>query len=201
MAKKNTFTSNLGLAQLGVMSALIIIMTFVPYLGYISYGWLSITLIHIPVIIGACVCGPGGGAALGAVWGVTCIIKAVLAPPTPLEGIIFRNPLVALIPRVLAGLAAGTVYYLFRSKPKLSSLACALSALVCCLINTALVMGAIYVFFGDKYGAELGIGTVSFGGLTKYVLAAFGINSVLETAAGILICIPIVKALKKVHLR
>ncbi|HZK38983.1 MAG TPA: ECF transporter S component, partial [Clostridia bacterium] len=134
----------LVLAQVGVLSALITVMTFIPYLGYISYGGLSITLLHIPVIIGAVVLGPKIGGLLGGVWGVTCIIKAVLAPPTPLEGIIFRNPIIALIPRIIVGFVAGAVFVLISKNDgpkKLSEKSVkALSA----VISTLLVIGACF---------------------------------------------------------
>lgn len=194
MSNKSTVGANLTIAQLALLSALIIAMTFVPYIGYISYGALSITLLHLPVIIGACVLGAKGGAILGGVWGVTCIIKALLAPPTPLEGIIFRNPLVSLIPRVLAGLAAGAVFSLISKHSGKKDLAAALAAVSCCLVNTVLVMGGIYLF----YSSEVGAGSVSFGGLTKYILAAFGINALVEIAVGIVIGVPVSNALRKV---
>ncbi len=195
MANNTTFRKNLYLAQIAVFSALIIVMTFVPYLGYINYGFLSITLIHIPVIVGACLMGVRAGAALGGVWGVSCIIKAVLAPPSPLEGIIFRNPLIALIPRVLMGMAAGFVMYLLKNKSK--TLGSVLASIAGCLTNTALVMGGIYLIYGEKYGEQLNISSISFGGLTNYILAAFGINAVIEIAVAIIITIPVVKALNK----
>ena len=91
MSNTNSFSKVLKLTQLAILSAIIILMTVVPYLGYISYGWLSITIIHIPVIIGAVVMGPGAGSALGAVWGITCTLKALLAPPSPLDGMIFQK--------------------------------------------------------------------------------------------------------------
>lgn len=191
--QKSAFKSNLALAQTAVLSAIIIAMTFVPYIGYISYGALSITLIHIPVIIGACLIGVKGGIALGSVWGVSCLIKAVLQPPTPIEGIIFKNPLISVIPRILMGLAASLI---FKALKKHKSIGAALSSLGGCLVNTCLVMGGIYLIYGEKYGADLGIASVNFGGLTNYIVAAFGINAVIEIIAAIIITIPVVNAVK-----
>jgi uncharacterized membrane protein len=194
MKENTTIKKNLFLAQIAILSALIIVMTFVPYVGYISYGALSITLIHIPVIIGACLLGVKAGGLLGAVWGISCIIKAVTAPPSPLEGIIFRNPLIALIPRILMGLAAGLMMYLLGKKSKV--LGAVTASIAGCLTNTVLVMGGIYLIYGDKYGEALNISSISFGGLTNYILAAFGINAVIEIALAIIISIPAVKAIK-----
>lgn len=198
MSKSSAMKRNLTIAQLGVLSALIIVMTFVPYVGYISYGALSITLLHIPVIIGACVLGAKGGSILGAVWGITCIIKAVMAPPSPLEGIIFRNPLVALIPRILAGAVAGLVFTLVAKKDKSKHIASALGAICGCLINTIFVMGSIYLLYGESHGAELGIASVNFGGLTNYILAAFTVNAIIEIVVAVVIAIPVSLALRKI---
>ena len=201
MTTKSTIRKNLELAQIAMLSAIIIVMTFVPYVGYISYGALSITLIHIPVIVGACVLGIKGGGILGAVWGISCIIKAVFAPPSPLEGIIFRNPLIALIPRVIAGIAAGLVYSLIAKKTSKKNIGSVFAAVMACLCNTVFVMGGIYLLYGEEYGAELGIASVNFGGLTNYILAAFGINAVLETAVGIAVSVPVAAALRKARIK
>ena len=195
--KSNSFSKNLEIAKLAVLSAIVIVMTFVPYVGYINYGALSITLIHIPVIIGACVLGIKGGLVLGTVWGTSCMIKAILMPPSPLEGIIFKNPLVSIIPRIAAGFVAALVYTLLCKKFKRKEILSGISALCGCLTNTILVMGSIYVIYGSKYSEELGIGSVSFGGLTNYILAAFTINAVIEIVAAVAITIPVAKALRK----
>lgn len=202
MANKHTAAHTLRLAQLGVLSGLILLMTFVPFTGYISYGVLSITLIHIPVLIGAVVMGPGAGAILGGVWGVSCIVKALIAPPSPLEGLIFWNPLVALLPRVLAGLAAGWVFRLAaRAGGKWEHIAAGAAAALGAVTNTVLVMGAIYLLYGTKLGPELGVNLVTFGGLLRYILAAFGLNGVLEIAVGIVLTVPVSAALRKIRVR
>ncbi len=194
MSNKTNTQKTLIMAQIGVLSALITVMTFVPYVGYISYGGLSITLLHIPVIIGAIVMGPKWGSVLGGVWGVTCILKAVLAPPTPLEGIIFRNPIIALIPRILVGLVAGLLFKYFNKGLINTSISLGFTAAFATAVNTALVMGGIYLFYSE----EVGISTISFGGLTKFILAAFGINAVLEIIICIILTIPICNALRKI---
>lgn len=197
MSNTNSFSKVLKLTQLAILSAIIILMTVVPYLGYISYGWLSITIIHIPVIIGAVVMGPGAGSALGAVWGITCTLKALLAPPSPLDGMIFRNPVVSIVPRILVGLVAGLIFACFRksSKKSVRAVGSGVAALFGTIVNTALVMSLIYLFYGSSLGTELGISSVTFGGLINYVLAAFGINGILEIAAAVVLTVPISTAL------
>nr|WP_263849210.1 ECF transporter S component [Lacticaseibacillus sharpeae] len=59
------------ISTLGLLTALIIVQSFVPMIGYISFGGVSITTIHLTVIIGAVMLGTSGGAELGLIWGIT----------------------------------------------------------------------------------------------------------------------------------
>lgn len=193
--------SNLRIAQLGVMSALIIVMTFVPFLGYISYGGLSITLIHIPVIIGACVLGVKGGVVLGAVWGITCIIKAATSP-VAITDPLFTNPLVSLLPRVIAGLVAGLVFSLISKKLKKHHLASILSAISACLTNTVFVMGSLYLVYGNTSdAAKLGIVQFDLGSFIYFILAAFGTNAIFEMIIGVVVAVPVSHALRKIKIK
>lgn len=192
---------NLALAQLGMLSALIVIMTFVPYIGYISIGALSITLLHIPLIIGACVLGVKGGLVLGAVWGITCIIKAATSP-VAITDPLFTNPLVSLLPRLIAGLVAGLVYELVSKKLKKVHLASILSAVFACLTNTVFVMGSLYLVYGQSSeAAKLGIVQFDFGSFIYFILGAFGTNAVFEMIIAIVIAVPISHALRKAKIK
>ena len=62
------------LTTLGILTAIILVMTFTP-LGYIKTMGLEITLLHIPVILGAALTGPAGGMVLGAVFGFTSFFQ------------------------------------------------------------------------------------------------------------------------------
>ena len=64
------------LVMCALFAALIVVMTFTPYLGYITVGIIEITTLHIVVIFGATVLGAKYGAILGGVWGLTCIVSA-----------------------------------------------------------------------------------------------------------------------------
>lgn len=91
-----------------MFSAIIIALTFIPFTGYISYGLLSITTIHVVVILGAVVLGPLRGTILGLVWGVTCLLYAFMNGTA--DAVIFLNPMISVVPRILVGLAAGWYY-------------------------------------------------------------------------------------------
>ena len=65
--KKN---KTLEMVQLAVLIAIMLILAFTP-LGYLRIGPLAISLMTIPVVIGAMILGPAGGAVLGLVFGLT----------------------------------------------------------------------------------------------------------------------------------
>lgn len=210
MSKKRTSHERiLRMTQLAVLSAIIIMMTFVPYIGYISYGpGLSITLIHIPVMIGAIVLGPSAGAILGGVWGISCIIKALTAPPSPLDAAIFWNPLVSLIPRILAGWLAGLAFVGFirlcrkigkteKSSKLGQGISAGISAAVGSVANTVLVLSMIYLLYGTQFGEQLGINMISFGGLLDYIMIAFAANASLEVVVCVVVSIPVSYALAR----
>ena len=61
----NTLSKTRDLVLAAVIAAIIVIMAFVPFLGYIPLGFMNATTVHIPVIIGAIILGPKYGAFMG----------------------------------------------------------------------------------------------------------------------------------------
>ena len=62
------------LVEMALLVAIILIMAFTP-IGYIRTAGLEITLIVVPVAVGAVTLGPAAGAILGGVFGVTSFIQ------------------------------------------------------------------------------------------------------------------------------
>ena len=71
--KRGTTRRMVLLAMLG---GILLVMSFTP-LGYLNIGPLAISLNMIPVAIGAVALGPGGGAILGAIFGITSCLHCV----------------------------------------------------------------------------------------------------------------------------
>ena len=42
-----------GLVQMAIFAALIVVLAFTPFIGYIPLGFTRATIIHIPVIMGS----------------------------------------------------------------------------------------------------------------------------------------------------
>ncbi len=160
-----------------LFSALIVVMTFTPYLGYISVGPIEITTLHIIAIFGALVLGPKQGAVVGGVWGLTCIIRAVQMGFAP-----FVNPLVSLVPRVLVAVVAGLVFKgLSKTKcPKAVSLA--IATLAGTLTNTVLVISALQLFGG--FESLLGAAAAA---IETIILTLIGTNGVIELVSAVIV--------------
>lgn len=175
-----------------LLTALIILQTMVPMLGFIPLGFTSLTIIHITVIVAAIVLGPWDGMFIGLMWGVFTIVRALTAPTSPLDPIIFTNPLVSVVPRVLVGLVAGGVFVLlyrrFHSVPVASIVAAALGTLTN-TIGVVTLMGTLYT------GAVAKAYGVTSSGLLKVLMGIVTANGVPEVLGAIVLTPLIVGAL------
>ncbi|MEG0855531.1 MAG: ECF transporter S component [Terrisporobacter sp.] len=134
---------------IGVLSAISIMMSMLPFIGYIPVGPIKATIMHIPVIIGAVIEGPMVGAIIGLIFGLTSLWNAITQPV--LLSPLFYNPLVSVLPRILIGIVA---YYVYQVVYKLTKKVYAsgfIAGLIGSLVNTAGVLGMIYVLYADKY--------------------------------------------------
>jgi uncharacterized membrane protein len=96
-----------------VFAAIILVMTFVPQIGYITIGTVALTLIHIPVLIGVFLLPKKYSLILGLFFGLGSLIRAATTPTGPLDPA-FVNPLVSILPRLLFVLAAIYIIKLFK---------------------------------------------------------------------------------------
>jgi len=92
-----------------VLSAVTIVLGLLPFGGYIPFFGISITILAIPVIIGAILEGPVVGAGIGLIFGITSLYQAATAPKSPLDPL-FVNPLLSVLPRMLIGPVAWLVW-------------------------------------------------------------------------------------------
>ena len=187
MTKKQILT----LAQASVLTALILLLTFVPSLGYINIGLLSITTIHIPVIVGACLMGPFAGMLLGSVWGISSWVYAMINPAVP-SALLFMDPLISVLPRIIVGLVAGFLFIWFEKLTQKLPLRCLLTAICATLTNTVLVLSGI-IFLAHPL-SELG------NAFKVFVTAALAINVPVEIVSACIITIGAVTAIKKAKL-
>ncbi|WP_127849524.1 ECF transporter S component [Lacticaseibacillus hulanensis] len=171
---------------IGLLTALIIVQSFVPMIGYISLGAVSITTIHLTVIIGAVMLGTSGGAELGLIWGITSMIVAYTTPADPLSLLLFRNPIIAIVPRVMTGVVAGLIFNQIKSSQKTGSVGTIkmiFSGIAGALTNTALVIAFTWLFYASKAATLVGNGASS-ANLGWVMMAMLGVNAIAEAIAG-----------------
>ncbi len=110
-------------------------------LGFIPwFSGASLTIMHVPVIIGAVLEGPVVGMIIGMIFGIFSLIQAAVAPTGPVD-VFFVNPLISVLPRIVIGLTAWLVYRAFRGK--MLTLSTVLAGIAGSLTNTFLVLGAL----------------------------------------------------------
>ena len=148
--KSYTDGSTRNLVVMAVFLAIIFIQSWVPALGYISFGAISLTFIHVTVIIATLWLGTKNGMIIGGVWGVTAMIVAYLRG-TPFERIVFTNPLISVLPRILMPLVLGLiVHYLFK-KGMGDKMVGLIGGVLGSLLNTTFVLGAVGIFAGNQF--------------------------------------------------
>lgn len=180
----------MSIVQIALFAAVIVIMAFTPFLGFIPLGFTRATIIHIPVIIGSILFGPVQGAVLGFVFGLTSFVNATMNPTvtsfvfTPFYSVGdihggFGSLIICFVPRILTGVVPYYVYRLFdkigKNYPKKQTLALGMAGLTGSLTNTLLVMNLIYVLFGESYAAVQNVSVKSLYGVILSVILVNGI--------------------------
>ncbi|MGA9517958.1 MAG: ECF transporter S component [Trichococcus sp.] len=183
------------IAILGILSAFIIIQTFVPFLGNIPIPPLNPTIIHITVIVAAFVLSTKDGMLVGLVWGLARMVKAYTLPASPLDLLLWTNPIIAVVPRVMVGLVAGLIFHAFL-KRKQEKRGMVIAAVLGSLTNTVLVLGFIALFYGNEYATALNVDPSN---LLKVLAGIVATNGIGEAVAAGLIAPFIAKALMKVR--
>ncbi|WP_436697168.1 ECF transporter S component [Lactiplantibacillus pentosus] len=171
------------ISVLAVLMAIVIIQNIVPFFGYIPLPGLSITTIHVTVIIAAVVLGPRDGAIVGGIWGIIDWIRAFVAPTSALAPIVFTNPLISVVPRILIGVVAGWIFIRFQKRQH-RTLGFTLAGVAGALTNTILVLGLIGLLYSHQ---AAGFYQINLSKLMPYLLAVVASNGVPEAIlAGIL---------------
>ena len=139
------------MVRLAVLVAIVIIMSFTP-LGYLKAGIIEISLLMIPVAIAGIILGPGAGAFMGGVFGITSFAQcfgmsafgAALLAINPIYTFIL-----CMIPRILAGWLPGLLFKAIgRTKP-LKFTGCFVTGLTAALLNTVFFVGGLLLLFGS----------------------------------------------------
>lgn len=179
----------LKMVQLALFTAIIILMAFTP-IGYIKLPTgLSITVVGIPVIVGAITLGPAGGAILGMVFGLTSFAQVFGLDPFGVALFSF-NPIgifiTCLVPRLLMGWITGLIFQGLRKIDRTKIVSYIITSLAGSLLNTVLFMTSLMLFFYNDSGFQLYIKGLGLNATNVFALAIAmaSINAVAEIIVG-----------------
>jgi uncharacterized membrane protein len=123
----------------GVLGAISIFLG-ITHWGFIPwFSGASLTIMHVPVIIGAVLEGPVVGTLIGLIFGVFSLIQAAIAPSGPTD-VWFTNPLLSVLPRLFIGIIS---WLIWKSLKKIPAVGLIASGIAGSLTNTVLVLGMI----------------------------------------------------------
>lgn len=189
----NTSVKTRNLVMTAVIAAIIIIMAFVPYVGYINLVVIKATIIHVPVIIGSVLLGPKKGAFLGFIFGATSLVNNTFNPSllsfafSPFySGGNLWSLVICFVPRILVGVVP---YFVHRGIMKLAKekkgaqyIALPAAGVAGALVNTLLVMNLIYFCFSRTLAAAKNIAVSAVYDVILGIIAANGIPEAIAAA-------------------
>ena len=173
-----------------VLLALLIAVLIV--LGYVNIpqpAGLSITFNMIPVAIAAIAMGPMGGAVIGGAFGLISFLQCfgILGFSGMGAALAAVNPFLAFVqrffPRLIDGILLGYIYRVIkrRSHPYAG---CAVTGFMAAFLNTLLFMTSLVWLFGST---EYMQNSMAGRGMLTYIVAAVGINGIVEMAVSTLL--------------
>lgn len=180
------------MVSVALMAAIVIVLANTP-LGMIQLPIIKATTVHISVILGAILLGPGAGAILGAVFGICSLVSNTMAPTllsfafspflstTGIPGAL-KAIWISVGCRILIGVVAGWLWVLF-TKIKLNQfIALPIVGFVGSMVNTVTVMGSIYFLFAQQYAEAKEVALTAVFGLVMGTVTASGIPEAIAAA-------------------
>ena len=193
-----TRTATVNLVTISMLTAVLLLMAYTP-LGYLNIGPLAITFNMIPVAIAAITLGPAGGAAVGAVFGLTSFLQCIgIGGTSAMGAMLFSiNPFLAfvqrMLPRVLDGFLLGYIFRFMRARSN-SFIASSVTGFFAAFLNTVFFMTALVVLFGNTAYVQEMIGGRN---VIVFICTLVGVNAVFEMLASTLITGAVGAALSK----
>ena len=183
---KRMSTETLVLAAL--MTALVVILQFMG--SFVRLGPFQCSLVLMPIVVGAAMCGPKVSAWLGFVFGMVVLLNGDAAAFLTVNAI--GTVITVLVKGTLCGLCAGLVYNLLKEKNKY--LAVFAAAIVCPIVNTGVFLIGCFLFFFktvEAWGLAAGFDNA----IAYMFLGLVGGNFLFEMITNIVLCPAIVRVL------
>ncbi|MBP3388668.1 MAG: energy-coupled thiamine transporter ThiT [Clostridia bacterium] len=201
MSSSRISTKTLRLTEMAILAAIVVVLQLLSY--SIKIGVFNLSLVLIPIVVGAALLGVRAGMLLGLVFGIVALLASVFGMDAGGAILWQANPLVTTLICLVKGGAAGAVSGLiiaaFR-KTKHARLGTWIGALAAPLVNSGLfVIGMLLAFYDIlrtwAEGWQAGVGTMQY-----IVFGLLGGNFLVEFALSALfapIVLRIVEAVQK----
>ena len=190
----------LRMVELAMLAAIIVVLQqiVIPL-----PGGLTLSLVLVPIVVGAVLFGPAAGALLGGVFGVVVTFLVMTARAGDLSTMMWvANPavtaLVCILKGVAAGFCAGLVARVFKKREFVGIV---LAAAIAPIVNTGIFLVGMLTVFREvmmTFAANIGMGGT--GAVYFAVVVLVGVNFIIEFAANLILSpsiASIVRAVKK----
>lgn len=174
------------LTGIAIFTAIVIVLQLLG--SFIRFGPFSISLVLIPIVVGAAMYGTAAGAWLGFIFGLVVLLSGDAAA---FLGVNALGTIITVIAKgTLAGLCAGLV---FRALVKTNTyVAVIVSAVVCPVVNTGVfLLGCLLFFMETINGWAAAAGFASAG--TYIIVGLVGLNFVFELLVNVILSPVIVR--------
>jgi len=180
---------------LGLFTAIVFVLQMLG--AFIRFGPFSISLVLVPIVVGAAMYGAAGGAWLGFVFGMAVIISGDAA------AFLVVNPLgtviTVLAKGIAAGLGAGLVYKLAAKMNRY--VAVGASAIVSPILNTGLFVLGCLVFFMPTIATWASAEGYAGNAIQYMIFVMVGLNFLVEMAINVVLCPVILRILRAAGLK
>lgn len=169
-----------SMVGIGLFSAIVVVLQFLG--GGIRFGVFAISLVLIPIVVGAAVYDWKAGAWLGFVFGAAVLLSGDAAAFLAVDPI--GTVIVVLLKGTMCGLAAGLLYMLLKKVN--STLAVMAAAVTCPVVNTGIFLIGCKVFFMDtisQWAAAAGFEDAT----TYMIIGLAGINFLIELGVNVVL--------------
>lgn len=171
-----------------ILTALVVVLQLMG--SFVRFGPFSISLVLVPIVIGASKCGVKIGAWLGFVFGLVVLLSGDAAAFLAVD--VFGTIVTVMVKGTACGLVAGLVYKLLAKYN--IYLAVIAAAVVCPVVNTGIFLVGCVAFFMEtvtEWGTALG-----FENAASYMFIGLaGGNFLFELATNIVLSPVVVRLL------
>lgn len=173
----------------GLLTAIVVVLQAVA-VAIRPMGVFNISLVLVPIVVGAALYGYKAGAWLGFVFSIVVLFTdsaAFMAVSVP------GTIITVVLKGTLAGLVAGLVYLALEKKNRY--VAVVASAVICPIVNTGIFLIGCLVFFLDTlnvWGAAAGFENVG----SYLIFGMVGVNFLIEMAVNIVLSSVIMRIIR-----